>query len=94
MHAESRKAACETTFPLRAVHPQHCTGEDETSNDDSDGRVGSVANSVRGETQKTSNDDECNPQSYDLMKEQLLLKSKSHGSFIIEIQEELVSLNK
>ena len=73
-------------MPLRAVHPQHCTenGDDTSDDNDSDGRVGNVSNNVRGETQKMSNDDECNPQSYDLMKEHLLLKSKSLGSFIME----------
>ena len=59
-----------TDTNLRAAHPDQCTKSEEEDNEDSDD----------GDSQSTNdnNGDDCKPKQYDLMKQQLLLKSNVH----------------
>lgn len=58
-----------TDTNLRAAHPDQCTKSEDEDDDDSEG-----ANSQTNEDNRDNGDD-CLPKQYDLMKQQLLLKS-------------------
>lgn len=60
--------ACMTDTNLRAAHPDQCTKSEEEDTDDNE------ADTDNGEVDTS---DECKPKQYDLMKQQLLMKSKS-----------------
>ena len=58
--------ACTTDSNLRAAHPDQCTSSEDDDTDDNE-----ADNDAEVDTS-----DECKPKQYDLMKQQLLVKSK------------------
>ncbi|KAI1309454.1 Follistatin-related protein 5 [Halotydeus destructor] len=87
-HCNLRKAACESDIPLRAVHPDRCSGDDDT---DEYGKVASrAATGPRGpqnSSMSSRDEDECNAQSYDILKEQILLKIKDISLLFTQLDE-------